>query len=378
MLRSQIDGIAIEKIISGNFPSVAPEDKMSDAIAKMRQTGLQEIPVIDGGAYAGMVSYGSILKKKSVPMDSKVKNTAKMLPTLTKGTVITEIAEIMVKENCRQLAVLDGKRVSGLVSRRSLVEIAAKQKALGEIKIWEIMTVPVETLHESDMLQKAIDLMRLLDIRTVPIINGEYAPIGIVGMREILDNFWKDEPKSFGEFEKSSKCQITLESVCRTAVKTVEWDDTLEAAAELMISEGISTLPVVQEDELVGIVTEYDIIELLASFRQRDGLLVEISGLEEEDKVYTDSMYADIEVEVKKIAKIKVPSSYLIYVARYNETGDKKKYSLTGKMFVEGKSYSAKVVDWDLVKANNDLVKKISDMVATKKDVTMSLRRRKD
>lgn len=378
MLRSQIDGASIEKLVITDFPSVTPEDKVSDAIAKMRQSGFQDIPVIDAGNYAGMISYGQILKKKSVQMDSKVKGFMKTLPTVDAGTSITGMAEVMTAENCRQIAYTNGKKVAGMISRRSLVEIAAFQKALNDIRIWEIMTVPVEAVEENDMLSKAIGIMRQLDIRTVPVIDNTYQPVGIVGMNEIVDSFFKDEPKTYGDMEKNSKSQITVESVCKTTVETIEWDDTLGAAADIMVDKGISTLPVVQDGELVGVVTEYDIIELIASCKERDGILVEISGLEEDDKFYTDAMYEDIGAEVKKIAKIKNPSSYTIHVARYNEGGDRQKYSLSGRMIVEGRVYSAKVIEWDLVRANNDLVKKIADMVMTKKDITVGLRRRKD
>ena len=83
MLRSQIDGISVEEILIAKFPTVGSEDRVSDALSKMRQSGFQEIPIVDAGAYTGMVSYGSILKKKNLTMDMKVKNLIRNLPTVT-------------------------------------------------------------------------------------------------------------------------------------------------------------------------------------------------------------------------------------------------------------------------------------------------------
>lgn len=377
MLRSQIDGISVEEILITEFPTVGSEDRVSDALSKMRQSGFQEIPIVDAGAYTGMVSYGSILKKKNLTMDMKVKNLIRNLPTVTEDTDITKIAEYMVANNCRQLAVLNGKKVIGLVSRRGLIDIAARMKALKEIKIWEIMTSPVEFLRDNAMLQDAIDIMRRLDIRTIPIMDNADKLVGIVGMKEIIDNFWKDESKMLGDISKNNKAQITVESVCTTNVATIEWDDNIDDAAAMMIEHGFSTLPVMDGDETVGILTEYDIIELISSCREREALFVQISGLDDEDKIFTDAMYADIEEEIKKISKIYKPESLVIHVSRYNEDGDRKKYSLTGKMFIDGMTVNAKVVDWDLVKANNDLIKKITALVMDLKDSRVTFRKRK-
>ncbi len=377
MLRSQIDGISVEEILIAKFPTVGSEDRVSDALSKMRQSGFQEIPIVDAGAYTGMVSYGSILKKKNLTMDMKVKNLIRNLPTVTEDTDITKIAEYMVANNCRQLAVLNGKKVIGLVSRRGLIDIAARMKALKEIKIWEIMTSPVEFLRDNAMLQDAIDIMRRLDIRTIPIMDNADKLVGIVGMKEIIDNFWKDESKMLGDISKNNKAQITVESVCTTNVATIEWDDNIDDAAAMMIEHGFSTLPVMDGDETVGILTEYDIIELISSCREREALFVQISGLDDEDKIFTDAMYADIEEEIKKISKIYKPESLVIHVSRYNEDGDRKKYSLTGKMFIDGMTVNAKVVDWDLVKANNDLIKKITALVMDLKDSRVTFRKRK-
>ncbi|MCK9322353.1 MAG: CBS domain-containing protein [Candidatus Methanomethylophilaceae archaeon] len=377
MLRSQIDGITVGEILITDFPSVKSEDKMSDVLSVMRDSGFQEIPIVDEGNYVGMVSYGSILRKRSVTPDTKVKNLVRNLPTLTTSTEITKIAELMVMNNCRQLAVLNGKKVLGIVSRTGLTKIAARMKALKDIRVWEIMTTPVEFLRENAMLDDALDIMRRLDIRTVPVVNNADKIIGIVGMKEIIDNYWKSENKIFGDFEKSSKAQILIESVCSTTVVTTDWGSDMGTAAQIMEDGRFSTLPVVDGEELVGIITEYDIIELINACRDRDALFVQISGLEEDDKEYAESMYSDIASEITKISKIYKPESLIMHVSRYNESGERKKYSIIGKMFIDGTTINAKEVGWDLIQTNAALIKKIGDMVVNMKETRTTFRRRK-
>lgn len=377
MLRSQIDGISVEEILIADFPTVGSEDRVADALSKMRRTGFQELPVVDDGVYAGMISFGSILKKKNLVMDSKIKNMMRVLPTVTAETGLTKIAEHMISTNSRQLAVLNGKKVVGLVSRTGLTEVAARIKALKEIKVWEIMTTPVESLKVDAMLQSALEIMGRLDIKTVPIMDHADRLVGIVGMSEIIDSFWRDDVKTLGDMDKSNKTQVTVDSVCKTAVHTIDWDDDIGAAAVLMRDEHISTLPVMDDGDVIGILTEYDVIGLISACRDRETVFVQISGLEEDDKIHMDAMYADIEDEMRKISKIYKPESLNIHVTRYNEDGDRKKYSLSAKLFVDGMTVNAKVVDWDLVKANNDLVKRIGSHVTGIKDTRVRFRQRK-
>jgi CBS domain-containing protein len=376
-LRSQLKGITVEEILEKDFPTVDPEDRISDALSKMRSSGFQEIPIVEKGSYMGMVSYGTILRKGNIDPDTKVKNLVRNLPTVSMDTEITKIAEHIVANNCRQLAVLNGKKVIGVVSRSGLTKVAVRMKVLKEIKVWEIMTSPVEFVSKDSMLDDALEIMRRLDVRTVPVVGNDRSPVGIVGMKEIIDNHWKTDTKSFGDFKKSTKAQIAIEGVYASAVVSVDWEVTLGSVASIMEERGISTLPVTDRKELVGIITEYDIVELISASREREGVFVQISGLDDDDKFYSEAMYADIELEMNRISKIYKPESLIIHVSRYNEAEGRKKYSLTAKLFIRGTVINMKEVGWDLVKTNNDLMKKIGRQVITLKSSNVTFRKRK-
>lgn len=377
MLRSQIDGISVQKIMSTEFPTVSSDDRIADVLAIMKESKNQDVPVVDGGEYTGMVSYASILRKKSVTLDAKAKNFVKKLPAVTSDMEITKIAEIMVSTNCRQLPILTGKKVTGIIDRNRLIEIVRDIKALKEIKVWEIMSNPVESVKINDLMDDALDLMIREDYRTIPVVNDANGLAGIIGMREIIDNNWKKDNKTIGDLEKSSRSQITVESIALTSVKTVNWDDDVALAVDVMAENRISTLPVMEGKELVGIITEYDIIELLSACRERDMMFVQISGLDDNEKEATDAIYADIEEMVKKVSKIYKPESLTMHVSRYNDTGGNFKYSISARLFIDGTAVMGKEVGWDLVKTSSDLIKKLEDSVIEMKDSKVTFRKRK-
>ena len=377
MLRSQIDGISVEKVMTAEFPTVSSDDRISDALSVMRETKYQDIPVVDNGEFMGMVSYASILRKKSVTLDAKVKNFIRQLPSVTSDMQITKIAEMMVSNNCRQLPVVNGKKIIGIVRRTMLLDIVRDIKALKEIKVWEIMSNPVESVKANDLMDDALDLMIREDYRTIPVVNDTNNVIGIVGMREIIDNNWKKDNKTIGDLEKSSRSQITVESIALTSVKTIAWDSDIAEAVDEMREYSISTIPVVEGKELVGVLTEYDIIELLAACRERDMLFVQISGLEDDEKDAVDAIYADIENMVTKVSKIYKPESFNMHVSRYNDVGGNYKYSISARLFINGEAIMAKQVGWDLIQTAGDLITKLEDAVINMKDSKVTFRKRK-
>ena len=377
MLRSQIDGISVQKIMSTEFPTVSSDDRIADVLSIMRESKNQDVSVVDGGEYVGMVSYASILRKKSVTLDAKVKNFVKKLPTVTVDMQITKIAEMMVSTNCRQLPIVTGKKVTGIIDRNRLIEIVRDIKALKEIKVWEIMSNPVESVKVNDLMDDALDLMIREDYRTIPVVNDANGLVGIIGMREIIDNNWKKDNKTIGDLEKSSRSQITVESIALTSVKTISWDDDVAMAVDVMAENNISTLPVMEGKELVGVITEYDIIELLSACRERDMMFVQISGLDDNEKEATDAIYADIEEMVKKVSKIYKPESLTMHVSRYNDNGGNFKYSISARLFINGSAVMGKEVGWDLVKTCSDLINKLEDSVIEMKDSKVTFRKRK-
>ena len=377
MLRSQIDGISVEQVMTAEFPTVSSDDRISDALSVMRETKYQDIPVVDNGEFMGMVSYASILRKKSVTLDAKVKNFIRQLPSVTSDMQITKIAEMMVSNNCRQLPVVNGKKIIGIVRRTMLLDIVRDIKALKEIKVWEIMSNPVESVKANDLMDDALDIMIREDYRTIPVVNDTNNVIGIVGMREIIDNNWKKDNKTIGDLEKSSRSQITVESIALTSVKTIAWDSDIAEAVDEMREYCISTIPVVEGKDLVGVLTEYDIIELLAACRERDMLFVQISGLEDDEKDAVDAIYADIESMVTKVSKIYKPESFNMHVSRYNDVGGNYKYSISARLFINGEAIMAKQVGWDLIQTAGDLITKLEDAVINMKDSKVTFRKRK-
>jgi len=161
------------------------------------------------------------------------------------------------------------------------------------------------------------------------------------------------------------------------APKTIDWDSDIFEAVDIMVENHFSTLPVLEGKELVGIMTEYDVLELISACRERDMLFVQISGLEDDEKHMTDAIYADIESMVTKVSKMYKPESLTMHVSRYNDVGGNFKYSISARLFINGTAILGKEVGWDLTKTASDLITKLEDAVINMKDSKVTFRKRK-
>lgn len=377
ILRSQIEGFKVSDVLNTEYPVLSPEDRVKDALAAMKKSGFQDVPVTDDGNYVGMMSYGTLLKNKGVTGESKIKGLISGVPSLSTEDTVMTVAEKMVQSNSRQLPVLAGnakKKIVGVVSRGSIVDIVSRLKTINEIKVWEIMTNPVETVKANDTLDTALNLMRALDIRTVPVVSSDGDIEGVLGMNEIIEHNWKGGARSLSDF---TDVKIEVSSVCTDVAYTVSWDSDLEQAADLMVQHGISTVPVLESGKAVGVVTQYDVLEVVSACKERDTLFIQLSGLTEDDKEFTDEIYKVVENEVAKVAKVGTPSSLTIHYAKYKENGDRQKYSVSARLAVDSEVYTAKAIEWDIIKVTKGLMKKVSNAVMDRKDEKDTYRRRK-
>lgn len=375
-LRTETASVTAGDLMIGDFPTVSSDSRISDVLSVMKSTGYQDIPVVDDGEYTGMVSYSFILRKRSATLDSKVRGSVRNPATLSKTSTIAAVAEMMISTRSRQLPVLEGKRIVGLISRRSVVAEVLESGVLNDIKVHEIMNNPVVHVRSNDLLDTAVQRMIGGDYRTLPVVGSDGKVCGVLGMKEIIESNWKAS-RTIGDLQKVSVGSKIVENVATTSAVTVGWGDDLVSAAEIMVEKGFSSLPVIDSSGLVGIVTEFDITELISASRERESMYVQISGLEDDDKVEVDAIYEDIGNVVKKISKIYTPESMTMHVGRYNDDGDSAKYSVTGRLYINGKVVAAKAVQWDLLDAVNEVLRNMEATVIDMKDSVVSSRRRK-
>jgi len=127
------------------------------------------------------------------------------------------------------------------------------------MKVRDIMVKEVATLDINDELSLANDIMRLGRIRHLPVVEGQRLA-GIVSERDL---FRSSLAQALGYGVKDTRDlmkTMRIKDIMVPAVKTVAPETELCEAVRLMLDHKIGCLPVVEDDRLVGLITETDIL----------------------------------------------------------------------------------------------------------------------
>jgi acetoin utilization protein AcuB len=133
---------------------------------------------------------------------------------------------------------------------------------------------PIKVHPESDPLA-ALGLCKSAHIRRLPVVGADDHIVGIV-TRNMLEQFLAKAP-SPGVMKR----QHSIEQVMVSPALTVAPDYPLEEAARLMVAHKIGSLPVVDDGQLIGIITETDIfkqfVEVLGGQTRATRVTVEVA-----------------------------------------------------------------------------------------------------
>ncbi|WP_426431329.1 HPP family protein [Winogradskyella sp. HB-48] len=129
--------------------------------------------------------------------------------------------------------------------------------------ISEIMSTDIIALNRDDDLETAEILFKRHKIRHIPVVNGEVI-IGMLSYSDLLRISFADAVyDNEDEVDTVVYNMFTIEQVMVKNVKTVPSTATIKEVAEILSKEEFHALPVVDNGNLVGIVTTTDLINYL-------------------------------------------------------------------------------------------------------------------
>ena len=122
-------------------------------------------------------------------------------------------------------------------------------------KARDIMQKNVITIELEKTAQYASTILKDNDISFLVVVEDS-KPVGIVSERDIVR-------KIVAENKEASKIQ--LESIMSKKFKWVEPNSSIESAVQKMLNNNIRRLVVLEDENLVGVITQTDLTEFLRS-----------------------------------------------------------------------------------------------------------------
>jgi len=127
----------------------------------------------------------------------------------------------------------------------------------------DIMTTEVTTLGRNDSLQLAKDIMTLGRVRHFPVLDDGKV-VGVVSQRDLYKASLGSVMKYGEKAQRSFLEGIPVKEVMSDPAITIAPHAAVQEAARIMMEKKIGCLLVLEGAQLVGIVTETDMLKLVA------------------------------------------------------------------------------------------------------------------
>ena len=267
--------------------SIPPTKTMKGAAEMMIEHGFRRLPVTHPGSnkLLGIVTAMDILdflgggskfdiieKKHDDNFLAAINDPVKEIMTrdvisISPKYSIRESVDVMTKNGIGSLPIVDKEeRLVGIVTERDFALALAgslTNETVGDIMIKDVITTTPGTPIES-----CSKIMVRNNLRRIPVVEEEKL-IGIVTSTDILRFFGDKE--MFASMTSNSGLDVLkrkISEIIKPNILVTESTVRLGDLCELLAEKNIGGVPVVDDDQLVGIVTERDILNTVLAKKE--------------------------------------------------------------------------------------------------------------
>ena len=248
---------------------VKPHDLVTRARSVMRASGLRTLPVLDDdGRLAGIMTARQLLRitstRSNIPVAGLmlpprlIATTSDSLSKLVKDMIELEISLVPVVRS------LGDQTIVGVVRLDDILRCVARPLKSSELTVRDVMTEEVVSCSPDDEISKVWDIMEETRCSGLPVTryNRPKHAVEVIGMITRSDIIRSGAIRLAEESDKGRfRSPPRVQSLMRTPAIVVPPNMALSDAVDLMLKRNIGRLPVVEEGNLMGIVTRGDAVK---------------------------------------------------------------------------------------------------------------------
>ena len=135
---------------------------------------------------------------------------------------------------------------------------------MSNLRVGDLMTSDVFAVAPDETITRLQDLMSEKRIRHVPVVDDEGAVLGLVSERDVLRRTFSEDVDLPLSVRLDVLTAVKVRDIMTSEVETVEAEEDVATAAQVMLDNKYGCLPVVEEGVLTGIITEADFVRFVA------------------------------------------------------------------------------------------------------------------
>ena len=297
----------------------------------------------------------------------------KIIPELTRDSVIGEAARIMSHYRMRTLPVVHNGKIEGQVSAKRIVELISKHLVENKLRVLasNLMTSDPIVIDSHKSVSSARSIMKRRRIDHLPVVdNGRL--VGIITSSDIMKVMLPSErigKKSVGIDKAEDRFSIEVSGLANDDVITANVDESLQVVCERMLSGGSTYCIIKVWDEIQGIITYRDIVALLGE-KMEENIPMFIVGLPDEpfDYELAKSKFANITRFIRKIHPDIEQAR--CHIKLRSVQGARKRYEIDVHIISPHGNISYTNIGWDLAKLFDEMTDSLKKKVSHKNKKT--------
>jgi transcriptional regulator with GAF, ATPase, and Fis domain len=295
----------VTDVMDTNVFTVSPEVSVAFAGQLMSNNNVSCIVVAEGRRPVGIVSESDFLKDIKTGADCSEMRVEQIMSapveSISPDVCACEAGKVMYEKGIKLLVVLYNGQTVGLITQADLVRASASYGIWGQVG--EIMTRDVAVTQGSVTIRQAGVVMNERNISSMVVVEDDKV-VGIITESDILKKVVA---------QQKDPDVVKVEEIMFFPVVRVPSSCSIFRALRIMESKGIRRVVVMDDDRLVGILTQTDIfrtvknrlhgdITELVTLRQRLKTEQSFAGI-----VGHDPKMLELFETVKEVAEVGVP-----------------------------------------------------------------------
>lgn len=253
----------IARIMTVDPVTVSPTDLLSSALATMDELDIRHLPVVRGERVVGVISDRDLFEHTGWMWDGErgkppvhVQDVFQPDPmTVGPDDSVAYLAAKLVEWGVGCAPVVEHGRLLGIATESDVLRGYAALRDSGGLAaesaptVEACMSTEICTLDFESTVQEARDRMREHGFRHLPVVE-ELRVLGLVSDRDLRIAAGRAQPAN-----------TPVREIMSTEVQTIGPEADLAAAARTMGELKISSLAVLEREDLVGLLTVTDVLE---------------------------------------------------------------------------------------------------------------------
>ncbi|WP_406533324.1 CBS domain-containing protein [Methanobrevibacter sp.] len=259
----------IKNLMSENIITVDKDQNLTDALKLLRKHNVSRLPVTNNKELVGIISERDIANKlgsskyENMPA-SRLHVSSVMIKdviTVPQSMQLGEVAKIMLEKGIGSVPVMEDNEMVGIVSKADFVTLAVGI-AFDKISVKEIMCKNLISVSPSERIVHARRQMIESRIGRLPVVDDETL-VGMVTSKDLMRAFIEFRKSVPEKYQKSQIKDLLVEDIMSSNPVFVSKDMSITEISNIIMETGFNGLPVVENDKVIGIITQTDILRLI-------------------------------------------------------------------------------------------------------------------